>query len=207
MLFQDTVILVYAKAPVESQVNTRLIPDIGVQAATTLQHDLIHQRLTMLMQLNLCEVIIMCAPDIQHDVFSQCEKQYSTRLLQQTGYDLGERMANGIDQALQHYKHCVVIGTDAPALDGVKLKQAITALHKKADVVFVPAEDGGYVLVGLNKRYDFLFKGISWGSEMVMQQSKDKLTKNNISFVELAKCWDIDNLVDYKRYLTWRGKH
>lgn len=201
MKYHDTVILLFAKAPVAGKVNTRLIPDIGVQEATKLQHDLIQQRLSMLKQANLCAVSLMCSPDVQDDCFVYCKQHYPISLLAQSGADLGERMLNGIKQALQQYKYCIVIGTDAPALDEVLIRQAIEHLKTESDVVFVPAEDGGYVLVGLLKPYEFLFQDISWGSAKVMQQTRNKLNDNNISFNELAPCWDIDRLEDYQRYL------
>ena len=202
MKFHDTVILLFAKAPVAGNVNTRLIPDIGVQAATQLQHDLIDQRLSMLMQANLCAVCLMCSPDVHDEYFVHCKEHYPITLLAQSGADLGARMLNGIKQALQQYKYCIVIGTDAPALDEVLLGQAIERLKTGAEVVFVPAEDGGYVLAGLQKPYEFLFKDINWGSAKVMSQSRSKLKKNSISFDELATCWDIDRLEDYQRYLV-----
>jgi rSAM/selenodomain-associated transferase 1 len=205
MLYQDTVILLFAKAPVKGSVNTRLIPDIGVQAATKLQHDLIHQRLSMLAQANLCAVHLMCAPDIQHECFIQCKQQYPVTLIEQSGVDLGERILNGLNKGLQHYKYCIVIGTDAPALDETIIKQAIEILHAGKEVVFVPAEDGGYVLVGLQKPCDFLFQEISWGSAKVMAQSRSKLDLHNVSYTELATCWDIDRLEDYQRYSSLKA--
>lgn len=201
MKYHDTVILLFAKAPVAGKVNTRLIPDIGVQEATKLQHDLIHQRLSMLKQANLCAVSLMCSPEVQDDYFVYCKEHYPINLLAQSGTDLGVRMFNGIKQALQEYRYCIVIGTDAPALDEVLINQAIEHLKTESEVVFVPAEDGGYVLVGLQKPYEFLFQDISWGSAEVMQQSRNKLNDNNISFNELDTCWDIDRLEDYQRYL------
>jgi hypothetical protein len=204
MKYHDTVILLFAKAPVQGKVNTRLIPDIGVQAATKLQHDLIHQRLSMLKQANLCAVTLMCSPAVQHDYFVNCKQHYPISLLAQSGADLGSRMLNAIKQALQQYKYCIVIGTDAPALDEVLISQAIEYLKTGSEVVFVPAEDGGYVLAGLQKPYEFLFKDISWGSAEVMQQTRDKLKDNNITFNELATCWDIDRLEDYQRYLVFK---
>ena len=105
MLYDDTVILLFAKAPVENQVNTRLIPDIGVQAATKLQHDLIQQRLTMLAQENLSAVILMCFPDTQDEYFLQCEQKYPVTLRQQSGADLGMRMLSGVKHALKNYKY------------------------------------------------------------------------------------------------------
>lgn len=202
MLYHDTVVLVFAKAPIEGEVNTRLIPDIGVQAATRLQHDLLQQRLAMLTTANLCAVTLMCAPDKRHACFVSCEKQYSITLSVQSGADLGERLLNGINSAFEQYKFCIVIGTDAPALDEIMIKQAIDKLHEGDEVVFVPAEDGGYVLVGLGQKHDYLFQDITWGSAQVMQQSRDTLDRHHVLYQELATCWDVDRLEDYQRYLA-----
>jgi len=202
MLYHDSVILLFAKAPVEGKVNTRLIADIGVQAATKLQHDLIHHRLSMLTKANLCDVRLLCAPDSQHECFLKCEQQYPISLFEQSGIDLGERMYNAIQDALRQYKFCIVIGTDAPALDEVIIQQAIDTLRQGMDVVFVPAEDGGYVLVGTQQAFDFLFQDISWGSAKVMPQSRDRLDANFVLYKELATCWDVDRVEDYQRYLA-----
>lgn len=201
MLYDDTVILVYAKAPVAGEVNTRLIPDIGVQTATDLQYQLIQQRLSSLHAAKLCQVRLMCAPDVQHEVFLQCRQQYSVELMGQQGRDLGQRLLNGISNALERFKYCIVLGTDAPALEVSVIRQAIEVLHNNTPVVFVPAEDGGYVLLGLDRPRPFLFQGISWGSPLVMQQSRNKLVEKNIAYKELSTCWDIDRLEDYQRYL------
>lgn len=204
MLYHDSVILLFAKAPVEGKVNTRLIADIGVSAATELQQELIHHRLTMLSKANLCDVRLLCAPDTRHNCFLQCQQQYPISLFEQSGSDLGERMYNAIHDALRQYNFCIVIGTDAPALDELSIQQALDTLHEGADVVFVPAEDGGYVLIGMRQAHDFLFQEISWGSAEVMQQSRNKLEINNIVYKELATCWDVDRLEDYQRYLSLR---
>jgi rSAM/selenodomain-associated transferase 1 len=202
MLYDDTVILLFAKAPIAGSVNTRLIPDIGVEKATSLQNNLIHQRLSMLSEAQLSQVRLMCAPDIQHECFVSCAQKYPVQLVAQTGRNLGERMFNGIRTALQTYKYCVVIGTDAPALDEVLIEQAIKVLHAGTEVVFVPAEDGGYVLLGMRDVHDVLFKDIDWGSAEVMQQSRHKLKMNKVPFRELTTCWDVDRLEDYQRYLA-----
>ncbi len=201
MLYKDTVILLYAKAPVSGQVNTRLIPDIGEAAATQLQADFIHQRLQMLSTARLCDVRLMCAPDTQHECFQQCRQKYPLLLIEQSGSDLGQRMLHGVKQALKHYRYCIVIGTDAPALKAGEIQCAINTLHKQRDVVFVPAEDGGYVLLGLHQCYDFIFQNIHWGTAQVMQQSREILKQKKIAFTELDECWDVDGVKDYQRYL------
>ena len=63
-------------------------------------------------------------------------------------------MFNGVEAALQQYNYCIVIWTDAPALDGVRIKQVIDALHADNDVVIIPADDGGYVLIAMTLTHD-----------------------------------------------------
>lgn len=201
MLYDDTVILLFAKAPVAGSVNTRLIPDIGVEKATSLQRNLIHQRLSMLTNARLCQVRLMCAPDDKHESFIECAQKYPIQLVVQSGNDLGERMSIAVSVALQSYKYCIVIGTDAPALDEIQIEKAIRTIHSETEVVFVPAEDGGYVLLGMKKPNAFLFQNVDWGSESVMQQSRERLNLNRVSFKELKVCWDVDRLEDYQRYL------
>ena len=207
MLYQDAVVLLFAKAPVEGEVNTRLIPDIGVKAATELQHDLIHDRLSMLTGARLFDVHLMCAPDENNEYFLQCGKQYPVTLFGQMGDDLGERMYAGISHALNNYKYCIVIGTDAPSLDIVALKQVLERLQAGAEVVVVPAEDGGYVSIAMQQAYEFLFQDISWGSADVMQQTRNKLNKEKVSFEELPEYWDVDRFEDYQRYLELSSKN
>jgi len=54
--YSDAAILVFAKVPIAGEVNTRLIPDIGVDAATQLQVELIDLRLKSLQKSKLCEI-------------------------------------------------------------------------------------------------------------------------------------------------------
>lgn len=205
MKYDDTVILLFAKAPVEGKVNTRLIPDIGVREATRLQEEFINQRLQMLEQADLCHVVLMCSPDKDDNFFLKCQQQYNIDLSQQSGSDLGARMFNGVHAALELYKFCIVIGTDAPALDVEEITKAIDTLHAGKKVVIVPAEDGGYVLIGMRYVYNCLFEVMPWGSSEVLPLTRDRLLTNRISFEELSPCWDVDRIEDYQRYLDYRS--
>jgi len=200
MKYKDAIILVFAKAPIAGTVNTRLIPVIGVESATRLQESLLHKRLESITQAALCDVLLMCAPDVLHDCFRECKNLYAISLLAQHGSDLGQRLANGIDFALKSKQHIIVVGTDAPALDVAVIEQAIVALSSN-DVVLVPAEDGGYVLMGLSAYHPELFNNIEWGSDKVLQQTQAKVASLGLSLCQLATCWDIDREEDYKRYL------
>lgn len=205
MLYPDCCILVFARAPVEGQVNTRLIPALGAERATALHKELLDRRLSQLAEAALCDVILMCTPDTEHAFFRHYRQQYGLSLAQQVGEDLGGRMRQGAARTLEKYEHCIIVGTDAPALGADDIKQAIVSLRQETEVVFVPAEDGGYVLLGLKQAYNCLFENIPWGSDRVLQQSRLRLAENEIDFRELASCWDIDRPADYQRYLRMKA--
>ena len=93
-------------------------------------------------------VELWCAPDADAPAFAAWRERYGVELTAQTGADLGARMRNALHAALAGGSRAILIGTDCPALDLPYLAQAVAALDDH-DAVFGPAEDGGYVLVGL----------------------------------------------------------
>lgn len=198
--YTDTVILVFAKAPIAGNVNTRLIPDIGVAAATQLQEELIHLRLEDLSKKNLCEVELWCSPDSNHTYFHDCKKLYGVTLFNQQGDNLGARMSSAIKESLQRFRRVILVGTDAPSLTIDQIEEAINKLDETKDVVIAPAEDGGYVLIGMNQYCDAIFKSVPWGTGEVLSCTREKIKKNNLIADELKLCWDIDRVEDYQRY-------
>ena len=62
-----------------------------------------------------------------------------------------------------------------------------------------PAEDGGYVLLGLNKHHQRLFVGHRWGSENVADSTRAVLTDLGWRWCELPLLWDLDRPEDLER--------
>ncbi|WP_256998735.1 DUF2064 domain-containing protein [Nitrosococcus oceani] len=62
-----------------------------------------------------------------------------------------------------------IVGKDCPGLSSQDLRGAFAALAAGADVVLGPAEDGGYVLIGVRCCSWQLFSGICWGSDQMLQ--------------------------------------
>jgi glycosyltransferase A (GT-A) superfamily protein (DUF2064 family) len=91
------------------------------------------------------------------------------------------------------------MGTDCPALTVGELRAAAGALREANDAVFVPAEDGGYVLVGLRHAVDSLFYGIPWGDDRVMDHTRERLRSAGLRWQELAPSWDVDRPEDLAR--------
>ena len=63
----------------------------------------------------------------------------------------------------------------------------------------IPAEDGGYVLIGLARPVASLFHDIAWGSDRVMAQSRERLRAAGVRWRELAPSWDVDRPEDLAR--------
>jgi len=141
-------------------------------------------------------VELWCAPDESHPFFERCAREFGVALRRQQGVDLGERMRRAVDAALASGEAIVVIGSDCPALAVADLRDAAEALRTH-DAVIAPAEDGGYVLIGLSASVPGLFDGIAWGGSAVMAATRARLA--DARWKELATRWDVDRPEDYAR--------
>ncbi len=67
-------------------------------------------------------------------------------------------------------------------------------------MVISPAEDGGYVLIGMSRHCDAVFQLVPWGTDQVLACTRDNIKVNNLISDELETCWDVDRVEDYWRY-------
>jgi rSAM/selenodomain-associated transferase 1 len=192
---------VLAKAPIPGLAKTRLVPVLGPQGAARLQRQLTRQALRTALAAELGPVTLWCAPDARHRFFRALQRTTGLRCLVQPSGDLGERMHSAFRL------HCtqgplLLIGTDCPVLRPDHLRQAAVALVDGADAVLQPAEDGGYVLVGLRQPQPALFHGISWSTDQVMAETRTRAREARLQVHELDTLWDVDRPQDLAR---WRG--
>lgn len=199
--FPDSALLIFCKAPIAGQVKTRLQPALNAEQAAAVHRHLTIMTLKRATERTLCPVILFCAPDSTHPFFQACAETYGVILAEQIGVDLGERMHNAFIASLAQYRHVVLTGCDCPSLTPSDLRQSLAILHNEADAVIAPAEDGGYVLIGLNDPQPQLFKDMRWGTEHVMNRTRERAKKEGLEIVEMAEQWDVDNFADWQRYL------
>lgn len=206
MQFSDTRILIFAKAPVLGQVKTRLIPALGEQGALDLYLQCLQQVVAQRCGANIAPVILYCTPDIQHPVFQQLTQQYALILQQQQGNDLGERMSLAVRQSLSEAKRVILTGVDAPSLTNADIQQGIQCLQQAEDVVMNPAEDGGYVMLGMRQHHADLFTDMPWGTEQVADMTRQRCEVLRLNLLELATRWDIDRPEDVARF-RWLSRN
>ncbi len=192
---RETAIAVFAKAPVAGTVKTRLAAVLGADAAASLHAGLVRHALATAVQARTGRVELRCLPDTSHPFFERCREDSGVALEPQRGADLGERMRDAFDSTPGPL---LVIGADCPALTAGHLREAAAALDAK-DAVLIPAEDGGYELLGLARTIPELFAGVAWGSAAVMAKTRERLAAAKASWAELAPLWDVDRPEDYAR--------
>ncbi|MDP1708061.1 MAG: TIGR04282 family arsenosugar biosynthesis glycosyltransferase [Gammaproteobacteria bacterium] len=196
MQFPEAVILVFAKAPIAGEVKTRLIPALGTAAATDLHAQLVRHTLTTVVYADICPVQLWCAPDTTHPFFAECQRNFAVTLHTQQGSDLGARMVHAFDAALQEYRRAVIIGSDCPLLTAHDITTTLSALRDGYNAVLGPAQDGGYVLLGLKQAPPALFDNIPWGTANVLVLTRERLQQLQWRVTELAPHWDVDRPED-----------
>lgn len=195
--FPGASLMIFAKAPVAGAAKTRLAPVLGEQGAAELQARLTQRILHTAVSANLAPVELWCSPDCGHPFFQAVTAAVGRRV--QHGQDLGERMANAFDVALGTHPYAVLVGTDCPAMTADYLAQAFALLDGGADAVVGPAEDGGYILIGLRRTDKRLFDGVPWGTAQVLQITRERLKECAYDWRELPCLWDVDRAEDLQR--------
>ena len=184
-------VIVFAKAPVPGLAKTRLIPALGAAGAAALAERLLLQATAAAVAARLGPVELCVTPDARHETFQALAAQHGVSLAVQGEGDLGERMHRAFQRLLQHHARVLLMGTDAPALDAARLREAAAHLNAH-DAVFVPALDGGYALVGLSRPQPSLFEGMTWSTAQVMQDTRDRALAAGLRWAETAPVADID---------------
>lgn len=193
---EPVAVAILAKAPIIGTVKTRLAMMLGVDGATALHERLTRATVEKAVAAGVGPVRLWCAPDTGHPFFKALAEEFSLTLLRQPAGDLGARMLAAVAQAQQP---AVVIGTDCPALTVEHLRDAADVLRNGGEAVIYPADDGGYVLIGLRAPQPELFSGIAWGTDSVMTETRRRLTHIGLSWREPAQLWDVDRPSDVRR--------
>jgi len=190
----------FAKAPVPGSVKTRLHPALSFSDAAILHMRLVARAAAALegVRETLPEagLELWCAPDSSHPALRSLAERHRLELRRQQGPDLGARMRHALTAAMPGM--AILVGSDCPAIDSALLRRAAVALLD-VDAVFVPAEDGGYALVGCRDRVADCFDGIAWSTADVMRETRSRLRAASTRWVELPSVQDVDTPADLAR--------
>jgi rSAM/selenodomain-associated transferase 1 len=191
----EPALIVFARAPEPGRVKTRLAPLLGEKGAARLHALMVEKTLSTALAAGFKRVDLYCAPGTEGKFFRKMQRRFGVRLLTQGRGNLGDRMF----RALSRHSCAILIGSDCPGLRPSDLRAAARALRGGADAVLAPAEDGGYVLIGLRRVSRRLFDGIPWGGPQVLARTRRRLRALHWRCQELRTLWDVDRPEDVAR--------
>lgn len=193
-MMRRTVVL-FVRAPALGTGKRRLAREIGDVAAVGFERLMIMLLLRRLAAGRRWDLRIAVTPDR----FRARARKWRTGVgvTGQGGGDLGIRMLRALRAC--PYGPAVLVGADIPALSA---KHIATAFHLLGshDLVFGPAEDGGFWLVGARhpRRLPALFKHVRWSSPDALADTLAGLPRRlRIGFADRLE--DVDNGEAYHR--------
>jgi rSAM/selenodomain-associated transferase 1 len=189
-------VMVLAKAPAPGFAKTRLAPVLGDDGAAALQERLTAQAVATACAAGVGPVTLWATPDIAHASFARLAQRHSIALAVQPDGDLGARMLAALDAA---DAPALVIGADCPALTPRHLNVSARHLQNGIDAILIPADDGGYVLIGMRHPQPALFAGMAWSTTTVAAETRRRLARLGLSWREPARLWDVDRPEDLAR--------
>ncbi len=193
-----TPVIVFAKAPRPGAVKTRLIPALGAAGAARLHERLVERTLATAAAAGVGP-LELCGDPASAPFLAARAAAHGAALTAQGPGDLGARMHRAFERALTSAPAALAIGCDCPALTPQHLREASAALAAGHDAVLAPAEDGGYVLIGLARVHASLFERIRWGGPEVNADTRARLGALGWRWRELDTLWDLDRPEDLER--------
>src|SRR5262249_45239504 len=164
--------------------------------AATLQARLIARAAATACAAEIGPVTLWVTPDERHPALQDIAARLAVTFARQPNGDLGARMLAAIEAARTPV---LVIGTDCPALSPDPLRNAADLLRAGTDAVVIPAEDGGYALIGLRTAEPALFSDMRWSTPNVMAETRRRLDRLGMRWQEPVTLWDVDLPADLER--------
>ncbi|MDQ7728122.1 TIGR04282 family arsenosugar biosynthesis glycosyltransferase [Halomonas sp. SpR8] len=188
-----------AKAPLTGQAKTRLTPLLGAEGAANAHAELVRHCVA-----NACHALpaghitLWSALDHTHPLFGELHEQFGVMLAPQPEGNLGDRIRHALNSACGP---AMVMGSDCPSITSDLITTCAQQLTTH-DVVMLPAEDGGYGLIGTHRDYPGLFELIPWGSDRVLSATRQRIETLGLHASYPATVWDVDRPQDWQRWQT-----
>ncbi len=203
----NPILIIMAKWPAFGRGKSRLSKDIGKKFALNIQKHMLFHTVSVSKFLEHRGHLEICLATTGIGFTSSkrwCKELGLKNFCLQGQGTLGERMKRQVliskKNTLNNKKDYLFIGTDLPDLCHLDLYDAISKI-KKNDVIFGPAEDGGYWLIGLSNRVAskqiiFPFIDIKWSKKDVLKKTLDNLSIQKLK-IDFLRCKvDIDTVRD-----------
>lgn len=192
----------FLKAPLIGAVKTRLAAEIGAPAAWRFYRETAQRIGARLARCPEWDLVVAATPrrSARH-LRRGLPRLAGLTCVEQGEGDLGARMARCLDRFAPRPR--LLFGADIPSVDAVAIGRAFDRL-RRSDVLFGPAEDGGFWLVGQRgpERCAGLFDGVPWSSPETLAATLRNVPRHRrAAFAETLA--DVD---DGAAWRAWKGR-
>ena len=186
-------LIIMVKEPRLGRVKTRLGREIGAVAATAFYRCVTANLVRRLARDRHWRTVLAVAPDSA--MASPFWPGDIERGPQGQG-DIGQRMARQLSR--DRSGPAVLVGSDISGLRASHIAEAFDLLRRN-QLVFGPAEDGGFWLVGVNPRVAIakLFDGVRWSGPHALADTLKNASGLRIGLA--ATLADVDDAASYRR--------
>ena len=182
-------LIVFVKNIILGKVKTRLAKTIGDEGAFQIYSELVGITEHETRQVNATRHIYFS------DVIIASRWENDAKFTQE-GVDLGERMKNAFLHGFQQgYDNIIVIGSDLPNISKEIIENGFEQL-KNNDIVFGPADDGGYYLLGMSHMTSSIFEDKPWSQSNLLEVTLEEISEQGKSVALLETMNDIDTFED-----------
>ncbi|MCG7520599.1 TIGR04282 family arsenosugar biosynthesis glycosyltransferase [Ruegeria sp. Ofav3-42] len=186
-------LVIMVKEPRPGRVKTRLGRDIGMVGAAWWFR---HQTRSLIRRLRdpRWQIVLAVSPD-REGLNSRIWPADLSRAAQGRG-DLGDRMGRML-RGMPKGPVCL-IGADIPGITRSHIARAFKELGR-AQMVFGPAPDGGYWLVGAQRYSPLpknLFRDVRWSTENALADTLASVPGCRVAFLDQLR--DVDTVADLK---------
>ena len=188
-------LIIIAKQPEMNNVKTRLSGSMTDKERLELYVSMIENTVQRLGSINSVDTFMAFAPKNSEEYFIK----FGLELMALPEGDLGDRMFYAMNLAMRKgYEKAVLVGVDIPNLSESIILSSFELLSDN-DLVFGPATDGGYYLVGFKRPIKEIFEGVEWSTEHTLTQSMEVARENGYSMAFTNTLSDVDTPEDIKR--------
>lgn len=191
--------LLFARTPAPGRVKTRLGAGIGAAKAAAAQRACALDAIRLADSVRGCRRMLLVAGEEsvwRREIGALPPGWESER---QRGRDLGARLERAFAESFRRGASKVIaIGTDTPWMGRGRIETALAWLDGD-DVVLGPSSDGGYYLIGARLPFPELFRGIPWGTGLVLGATRRAIEREGASYRLLPWDFDLDRPRDLDR--------
>ncbi len=188
-------LIVFIRKPELGKVKTRLAATIGQEAALEAYKELLEITRLAATIVNADRHLWYDGELVMHDSWSPTDFR---KFLQPDG-NLGYKLEIAFTEALADHQKVLVVGSDCPFISDSIINSAFDSLDEH-DIALGPTEDGGYYLLGMKCMNAQLFKDISWSTEIVFEQTLQKIRDLQLKVALLPSLYDIDTEAEFKKW-------